>query len=336
MKRIEHLLVLTILSIALAACGHKSPPSHTESAAGEPLPANAAFHTVGEGLITGRLDVVGSLQSAARVQVSARVQAYVREVRVEAGSQVKAGDVLVLLDDRDFQKQLAAAQAQLDQAETELKRAQALFEQGAIPDQALVAARSAEQSSRAQLEGARVTLSYATIVAPMDGVVTERRVESGDLASPGRILLTLYDPMRMRLEAPVPVRLISRLQLGQSVEVTLEHPSITLNGRVAEIVSEIDPRSRTQTVKVNLDQVGEPLLPGTFGRLWVQESPRPGILIPKAAVRRTGQLEYVMVATGDRMIRRLVRTGPALGDLVEILSGLQGGARIVLTNGGAT
>ncbi len=325
-----HQYILLIATAALlSACGKKVAPSRVEHQAGEPLPTGAALVTATNTLMTGRVDVVGTLVSAERVQVSARLPAYVREVRASAGQRVQAGDTLVLLDDREIQEQLLAAQAQADQADSELKRTQQLFDKGAATDQMLVAARSGAQAARAQVERTKVMLSYATVTAPISGVVTERKIEPGDLANPGQVLLSLYNPAKMRLETPVPVRLVPALRMGQRVEVTIDALARTFPGEVTEIVSEIDPMSRTQTVKIHLDQGDTPLLPGTFGRVWVDEAPRLGMLLPKSAVYRVGQLEMVHVAEGSRMVTRMVRTGGAVGDQIEILSGLRDGDVVV-------
>ena len=162
-------------------------------------------------------------------------------------------------------------------------------------------------------------------------LVTERRIEAGDLANPGMLLLAVYDPSRMRLEAPVPVRLLDRLAVGQSVEVTLDRPAKVFPGTVSEIVSEVDPASRTQLVKIHLDVADGDVLPGTFGRLWVDAGPREVIAIPSSAVIRVGQLEFVQAVRDGRVVRRLVKTGPARDTSVEILSGLSAGD-VILVN----
>ncbi len=172
-------------------------------------------------------------------------------------------------------------------------------------------------------------LSYARITSPIAGIVTDRRVEAGDLASPGQLLMAIYDQQHMRLEVPVPIRLLEKLQLQQEVEATLERPARTFTGRVAEIVAEIDPMSRTQLVRVDLDDNTGALLPGTFGRLWVNAEERRQILLPTGAVYRTGQLEFVQVLENGRLLARLVKTGPRHGELVAIISGLQGGEQVL-------
>jgi RND family efflux transporter MFP subunit len=267
--------------------------------------------------------------SVENVHLSARLSAYIRQVHVTAGDQVTKGQVLVSLDDRELREQLAAAEAQLKQASIEYERTRTLKSAKATTDQALVAARTAYEAARAQMQRLKVMLSFSEIISPLDGKVTDRRIEVGDLANPGQVLLTVYDPKHMRVEAPAPIRLAGKLAVGQEVEVTLDWVDHPLTGRVSEVVAEVDPASRTQVVKVLLGDMGADVLPGTFARLWVADDPRPTLLIPASAVYRSGQLELVQVKEGDRALRRLVKTGAVRGQAVEILSGLAPGEKVL-------
>jgi len=236
---------------------------------------------------------------------------------------------LVALDDREIREQLSAADAQLKQAETEFKRARQLMESGAATEQAFVAAETAFNAAQAQAERARVMLSYATIASPIDGIVTDRRIEPGDLANPGQVLAAVYDPTRMRLVMAVPVRLVDKLPRGQKVGVHFSRPDREVSGQVTEIVSEIDPRSRTRTVKIRLDDVESGILPGAFGRIWLDEGEHEAVAVPASAVYRVGQLEFVQVVRGGRVLRRMVKTRGLADGRLEILSGLSAGEQIL-------
>ncbi|MCE9612771.1 MAG: efflux RND transporter periplasmic adaptor subunit [Lentisphaerae bacterium] len=308
----------------------KVPPGTVAVDVGMPVAPDAARYRVAVEAFAPRLDVVGTVASSEMVHLGARLGAYVKNVSVSAGQHVKQGDVLLTLDDREIQEQVLAAEAQLQQAESEYKRAQQLFDKQAATDQALTAAEAAFHSAQAHAERARVMRTYAVITAPIDGIVTDRRVEVGDLANPGQVLLSVYDPDRMRLEAPVPVRLVEKLALDQSVTVELDRPGGSFTGRVAQIVSEIDPASRTQLVKVRIESGAARILPGTFGRLWVPDEPRDAILVPGSAIYRVGQLEMVQVVRDGRAIRRAVQTGARLEDRIEVVSGLAAGDEILL------
>jgi len=266
--------------------------------------------------------------------LSAKIPAHVRKVMVAAGSEVRAGQELIALDDREFREQLAAAESQLRQAEAEYQRAKSLRAEGAATEQQLLAAETGRDAARAQVERARVMLSYATITSPIAGIVTDRRIEEGDLAGPGQPLLTVYDPTRMRIEAAVPSRLIAFLTPGLDVEVVLTHPEGRRRATITEIVSEIDPATRTQKVKALLDDASG-LRPGAFARLVVVAEPVPIIRLPESAVRRVGQLETVRVVRDGYLIRRLVRTGARRDGWVEILAGLEEGETVVTGAGEA-
>ena len=228
-------------------------------------------------------------------------------------------------------RQVAAAEAQFKQAETELNRARRLFDSQATTEQALTAAQSMFATARAQWDRSKVMLTYTRIVSPMDGIVTDRRIEPGDLANPGQVLLTIYDPANMQIEVPVPVRLLAKLPVGQSVEVTLDRPATNFQGRVRQIVSEIDPLSRTQLVKVRIEGASADLMPGTFGRLWVADDAHTAFVVPATAVYTVGQIELLQVVKDGRAVRRAVRTGQMHGANVEVLSGLDAG-EVVLVN----
>jgi RND family efflux transporter MFP subunit len=308
----------------------KVPPGTVSHEPGSPLKKGTKLYTVIPEMITPGIDIVGTVTSEEKIHLSARIPAYVKKLFVSAGDPVTKGQVLVTLDDREIQEQLRAAQSRFRQAEIEHIRTKGLFQKAAATEQALVAAESMYISSRANVEGVKVMLTYTKITSPITGLVTDRRIEAGDLANPGEVLLAVYDPLRMRLVAPVPVRLIKKLTVKKEVNVTLEHPDRIYSGMVTEIVSEVDPKSRTQLVKVHLNVEKGEVLPGIFGRLWVEEDERTATVVPASAVYRVGQLEMVQVTEEGRVVPRLVKTGLNLGDRVEILSGLREGETILV------
>lgn len=300
-----------------------------EEPAGTVLPAGVEPLSVQLGTVIPRIELVGTVVSEENIRLCARIGGYVQRIDAEAGVPVRKGQELILLDDREVREQLAGAEAQLKQAQIEYARTKQLFAGKATSEQALVAAESAHRTAEAQVERVRVLLSYARIAAPIDGVVIDRRIEVGDLAAPGQVLLGVYDPCRMRLEVPVPDRLVEKLPVGQAVPVRLDRPARQFAGVVSHVVGEVDPTSRTQLVKIRLEGVCGEVLPGTFGRLSLEGEGRPGYLLPESALYRVGQCEYVQVVEGDRVLRRLVRTGLRQGERVEILAGVADGDRVL-------
>jgi RND family efflux transporter MFP subunit len=309
----------------------RTAPGKLEYEPGFALPENSATITATLEHVPTRIDVVGTVQSERKIHLSSRISAYIKDVLVSPGKAVKQGDLLVELDQREISEQLVAAEAQFAQVQTAYQRAKRLLETNATTSQEFEIAESAFKAASANVDRTKVMLSYTQIRSPLDGVVTDRRIEIGDLANPGQMLLSVYDASRMRMEVAVPARLVKYFPAGREVNVVLDQSQSSLTGTVSEIVSEVDSHTRTQLVKIQLNETSGDTLPGAYGHVWVESEPHNAVRLPVSAVYRVGQLEFVQVVRGDRVLRRLVRTGPRSDDRVELLSGLAGGEQILLT-----
>ncbi|GAU08177.1 efflux RND transporter periplasmic adaptor subunit [Desulfoplanes formicivorans] len=209
----------------------------------------------------------------------------------------------------------------LEVAQAEYLQAQAGLEQA---KQGLEAAKAQRNRSRKMLEEAAINLGFTTIKAPMDGDVARRLADPGDLAVPGQPLLTIHAGEQLRIEAVIREGLMGRVALGQSVPVDIASLNQTATGIIEEIVPTADPRTRTFMVKAALPEMPG-IYPGMFGRLRIPVGQRKALLVPRQAIKRVGQLETVLVREGDHWERIFVTTGPAMGDRIEILSGLNPG-----------
>ncbi len=195
---------------------------------------------------------------------------------------------------------------------------------------------AAMESAKAALSHAEALLDYTRIVSPVDGVVTAKQAEIGQLASPGTPLVTVEDTSRFRLEVPVPVAHAVRLRVGDEVEIVAPEGLESTKGKISEIVPAVDPATRTALVKIDLprkdrrSQAGWWNRSGSFARARFLVGQRKALLIPFSAVIFRGQLTAVFVAGSDNVARyRLIRLGRRMGDRVEVLSGLEDGERIV-------
>jgi RND family efflux transporter MFP subunit len=293
-------------------------------------------------------DVVGSVQSELRTTISARLVANIVELKVRAGDHVAAGDTLVRLDDRDVRarveqarESLRAAEAVYGLAKIEVDRLTPMVEQKVASSYELDQWKSKSDAAgadvlRAQqaIKEAEVALSDTRILAPFNGLVIDRQAEPGDLAAPGRPLLSLYDPGNLRLEASLRESYIGHLRLGQEIPVTIDALREERMGRVEEIVPAADPASRTFLVKLHLANAAG-LYPGMFARMRVPLEEQEQLVIPAGAVDEVGQLDMVTVVPAEtapdaRPERRSIRLGHRFGDRVEVLAGLKEGERVVL------
>jgi RND family efflux transporter MFP subunit len=289
----------------------------------------------------------GTVHAKQETVISARIMATIATIPVRAGDAVKQGDELVMLDSRELEarleqqrQQVAVAEAKLSEAESNYRRIEPLAGRGVATKAELDRAEAALRSAEAELARARqateegaTALSYGVIAAPFAGRVIERFADPGDTATPGEPLLKIYNPEHLRLEANVRESLASRLTRGDGLSVRIDALDAEFAATVDEIVPSADPGSRSFVVKVSLP-VRANLYPGMFGRMLIPAGTTERFYIPGEAVARLGQLEFVKVPQGGRVVRRYIRTGESKEDgRVEVLSGLRAGETLLLSSG---
>src|SRR5450830_1853706 len=286
------------------------------------------------------------LRSAPVTVVTGTAQGLALDAVVEAGrqsviaAQVQGAIVALPVKAVDLsQAQLEAARALAAQAQREHQRQQALFEQQYVSQAALErslaalqAAQAQVRASAAQTTAAHTQSGYYSVSAPYAGVISELPVSLGDLASPGRPLLTLFDPASLRISVQVPE---SQASVQGAVRVQLDG----LPAFVApqwQWLPVTDPVSHTRTLRLTLPaEVSAVLAPGRFARVWLPGRVVSGaparLLVPQAAVLRRAELQavYVIAAEG-RPVLRQVRLGEARGEQVEVLTGLREGESVAL------
>jgi len=316
---------LSVLLASLTACGGKSAPAPEAS-----LPTAAVrVQTVERKNRVAVEDVVGTVQARLRASIEAKVSGRIESMLAVPGQHVKAGELLVQLDAREIQAQLESARAVRQQAEGDLKRYTALFEQKVLSQSDFDAAQAKFRVADAALVQAETMLDYTKVVAPFDGVITRKYADVGDLAAPGKALLDIEDARSLRLEADVPEAVVGRLSLGDKLAVRIAALETNLDGIISEIAPSADPDSRTFLVKLDLPSVPG-LRAGQFGRVAMPVGETSALRVPAAAVVRRGQMEMVFVVNGPRAELRLVKTGQRIGNEVELVSGVDAGEKIVV------
>ena len=213
----RHVGLLSLLAGALA-CGRGGEPAPISSVAG-PLAAVPAVR-IAPASERQAYRAAGTVRVSRRAELSTRVMGRVERVAVRAGDAVRAGQVLVTLDRASLEAGRRQAQAALDFATVQLHRMERLQADSAVPQAQLDAARSAQAQAAAQVHAAESELTYASVTAPFDGIVTTRSVEVGDVAAPGRPLLVVEDRTAREIVVGVPDDLARRLHPGQTVAVS--------------------------------------------------------------------------------------------------------------------
>ena len=195
---------------------------------------------------------------------------------------------------------------------------------------ALMAARAQSDVARAQESGARTMLGYTRLVAPFAGVVTARMADPGTMAAPGVPLLQVDQAAALQLQATVDESVIGVIHKGMKVPVTIDGgTSTSMAGTVAEIVPAADPSSHSFLVKIDLPASNQTRA-GMYGTAEFANGTRQAIAIPRSAVVARGSLNCVYVLDGQGIAQlRSITLGAEQGNLVEVLSGVSAGEKLV-------
>lgn len=309
------------LSLAVAAILFPALPAHSQ-----------ATRTVEPREVALTLPAEAVLEATQQAVVATQVSGRIVAVKVEAGQRVQAGQLLMTIDAREANETAAAARAQLAQAEANFVRTQNLFKQKFVSQAALDAAEAALKSARAQAGAAGVAASHAAVTAPISGIVAQRHTELGDLAMPGKPLVTIYQPKGLRAVASIPQFKLKEVQQAKSAKVEFPESRRWLDGVRLELLPTVDAQSHTATARVYLpDTAADGLVPGMAARVHLVVGTTRKLTVPAAAILRRGEVSAVYAMKEGKPSLRQVRLGEPAGDgEVEVLSGLAAGDAISL------
>lgn len=292
----------------------------------------------------GEVTVSGTVIPRQGAVISSRISGYVTDLKVNAGDSVKTGDELLRIDTKELGQKEAEAAAALNSAKADLANAKRDFDRyGPLLESKAVSkqqydevarksevAQAAYQRALAALDQARTQLSYGDIKAPFDGTISDKTVNVGDLAMPGKPLLNIYTPGTLELVAPVAEQYSRYMKVGAQVEVTIPSIELRQTAFLREIVPQTNEQTKTITVKAPLSDT-QGLVPGIYGTLTFATSSAEVIAVPVIAIRVFGQLETVRIVRDGRVESRYVKTGRKLEQgKIEILSGLDPGEEVIL------
>jgi RND family efflux transporter MFP subunit len=344
--------------VSLAGCSSEQ----TRTTPPPPTVRNIDVLAVQQVRVPDLLEAVGTVRAAQTSDAASQMMGNIVEIRAHEGDHVQRGQVLAVIDDSQpravvdrataadlaAQQQLAGADSDLALAESTLKRYQNLYEKKAVSPQEFDEVKARQQAARARrdmakagqaqaqaaLSQARTSLDYTRIRAPFEGVVTEKKADSGTLASPGMPIFTVEDARHYRLEATVNENDLRYVRTGQQVSVVIDAlDEAELNGRVVQVVPTADSASRAFLVKIDLP-ADTRLRSGLFGRARFSRGQRQGLLIPRSAVVERGQLQGIYVLDQYKVASlRYITLGKPSGTEVEVLAGLQEGEQLVAKPG---
>jgi RND family efflux transporter MFP subunit len=332
-------LALALLA-GLAACGAEPGPQPRAPAA----ELQSALVELREIELTYSAEAV--VEAVRQSTVAAQIAGRVVELRFDVGDFVRKGEVIVRIDERSAGQAVAASEAQVNEAQAALGNARAQYERSkqllaqkfisaAALDQSEAAYKAAQARVAALLAGAgqaATERSFATIVAPYSGVVSARHIELGEMATPGRPLMTGFDPATLRVVATVPQAQVAAVQAAGKARIEVPSLGRWVDVKQLTLVPSADPRTHTTRVRLELPEQVRGVYPGVYARAHFVTGKAPKLLVPRAAVVRRSEVTAVYVLDeGGRPLLRQIRLGSA-GDerSVEVLAGLKPGERVAL------
>jgi RND family efflux transporter MFP subunit len=278
--------------------------------------------------------------------VSAQIAGRIVELRFDVGDYVKKGQVIARIDERAVSQAEAASVAQVREAQAALANARAQYERSkqllaqkfisqAALDKAESDYRAAQARVTALLAGAGAAAterSFATIVAPYSGVVSARYVELGEMATPGKPLMTGFDPSTLRVVATVPQAQVAAIQAGARARVEVPSSGKWIDVRNIVVVPSADPRTHTTRIRLELPEDVRGVYPGVYARAHFVTGSALKLLVPRSAVVQRSEVTGVYVVDDKGAPRlRQVRLGEASDEnFVEVLAGLRPGERVAL------
>jgi len=272
----------------------------------------------------------GTLRHLREVEIHTQEAGMITALPWYPGDRVKAGELLVKLDDRLLRSEYNRARAGLREAQQNLARLRELAANRLVSREELLRRETEAEVAAADLELLETRLSYTEIKAPFDGVITERLSELGNVAERYDHLLTLADPLALVVDVGLSELILAQLKVGDPVDVMIDalgfepKPAV-----VSRLYPQVDPVTRRGTLEIRLDPVPDGARAGQFVRVQLQTAARERLLVPFSALRFDNASFLYIVDAGGAVVRRDVVTGSRLADRIEILDGIAPGERVV-------
>jgi membrane fusion protein (multidrug efflux system) len=298
---------------------------------GGPTPVEIAV--ISTGALSRTTMVTGALEPLRTVGVNAQANGALTAVHVQEGSNVRAGQVLAQVDSREIAAQVRSAQAALEFARSTAERSAELYKDRVITAVEYERDRAALVGAQATYDGLRTRLGYASVRAPISGVITAKTVEAGDVVGAQTRIFTIADVSTLVARVNVSELDVSGIREGDPVEVSVDAlDGAKFQARVRRVFPAADTTNRMVPVEVALSGSAARLLkPGFLARVTFKLGERTGVtLVPAAAVVGSAQARAVFVVRGDKAERRPLRVGSASGDRLEVVEGVAIGDTVVV------
>jgi RND family efflux transporter MFP subunit len=325
---------LLLLQTALGFLLVGALPAGSSSFAADAAPTGAPVSVIVQARdVDLGFPVEATVEAVRQATVAAQIAGRVLEVRVDAGQRVKQGELMLRLDAREAAGSDAAARATLAQASAAYERTKNLHAQKFVSQAALDQSAAAFKAAQGTAAASGAGASHGAVTAPIAGVVAQRHVEPGEMATPGLPLITLFDPKGLRVIASLPQYKLAELKRSARARIEFPETGRWIDVQRIEILPTVDARSHTATAPLYLPENIEGVVPGTYVRAHFTIGQAKKLTVPPAAILRRGEVTAIYVLDDKAGARlRQVRLGEAVaGGEIEVLAGINSGERVSLT-----
>ena len=337
--RFEHLVIILMIMTAtllFSSCrGNANSQVKEKKQEETAIPVETA--EVIQGSITATYAGSTNLEAEAEAEVVAKVSGVVKQIFMEEGYSVKAGQMLAKLDDEQYRLELNQAQSILEKTSSEFERNESLFRNKIVSQESYEKTKSEYNTQKAAFDLAKLRLDYTEIKAPISGVVSRRFIKVGNMVKVDQptFQVTDFDPLLSVLH--VPEKEMSKLQVGYPAKLTADAlPGSEFKGKISRISPIVDAGTGTFKVTVEVNDRTCKLKPGMFTRVEiVYDTHEKAILVPKNAILTEDTQAWVFVVNSDTVTKEEVQIGYSNSTHVEVLSGLNVGDIVVTTGLGS-
>ncbi len=356
MRTLIRIFISTLSVITLLGCGDQNTPGEHNS--DRPLVRDVIVEKITPQEVTAYHEASGTVKSVNTSIVSAKVMGEVRDIKVNVSDSVQKGDLLLLIHSPDTEARVIAAVAALGEAEKALgmaekkkalmestfNRYEKLHREKAVAEQEFDGIRTRRDVAVLEYERSRSSLkkaeasrkeseslkAYTGIRSPVNGIIADIKIDRGSMTGPGMPLI-IVEEQTYRVEAAVDESMVPHITVGTPVEVLIDALGIKTAGTVGEIVRNIDPATRTFTVKINIRERIDALRGGLYSRVMVPVEKKLKLFITEHALITRGELRGVYTVNEEGGISlRIIKTGKRKEGLIEVLSGLDPGDHIIV------
>ncbi|MDE3017010.1 MAG: efflux RND transporter periplasmic adaptor subunit [Pseudomonadota bacterium] len=316
--------------------------SSTEASLPKLVAKPVAVAVVTRGNLTRDITLSGEFRPYQEADLHAKVAGYLKDITVDIGDQVKAGQVIATIDIDELKDDLDRAKAAYHDAKLDYDRVSEVIKKrpGLLAQEDVDKAQATYEMAKANMERARTFLDYATIVVPFDGIITKRYVDPGALIQSSDNSSTQTLPIvhvaenkKLRLDFPVPEPAVPHVHVGTKVKVTVPATGQTIYGTVARTAGKIDNNTRTMETEVDVDNSDLRITPGMYASVTIDLDHREGVLALPVQAVVLGDAPNVWVVNSKHEIEELpVKIGLQTADRVEIAGRLHEGTQVVFGN----